>query len=295
MMLGQLQFWIIAILRSMFGLAPGTGGGSGPVLASPTYIGATDVRLVRDGANQLALQNGTNPQTFRLYSSYTDAANNEYLEIVADTTCLIRTAKTGTGTDRAMTFGPVGAAAMNFQTGGSTRWFLDTDGGFKPAAQATYDIGQSGLGPRNIYLYGKLTVYNSVVTAGFGVAAVCAASRVTAQVAAVASVATYTVGAADGSFEVSANVNVTTATTHAFTVTCTYTDETGTSRVLTLGFTQLSGATLLTSITNVTGAGPYESPIYHLRAKAATTITFATVGTFTSVAYNAEGIIKQMA
>lgn len=120
-------------------------------------------------------------------------------------------------------------------------------------------------------------------------------ARATAQAAAVASLLAYTVTGVDSSFDVSANVNVTTATTHNFTVTCAYTDETNTARTLTLGFTQLSGATFLTAITNVTGAGPYESPVYHIRCKAGTTITFATVGVFTAVAYNVEAILRQTA
>jgi hypothetical protein len=125
------------------------------------------------------------------------------------------------------------------------------------------------------------------------IAKVVASGRATAQVAANPNIVTYALGAADGSFEVSANVNVTTATLHNFTVTCVYTDETNTSRTLTMGFTQLAGATLLSAITNVTGAGPYEGIIYHLRCKASTAITIATTGTFTTVTYNAESIIKQ--
>lgn len=142
----------------------------------------------------------------------------------------------------------------------------------------------------------KLTKYSNVTTAGWGVPAVYAAGRFAAQTAAKTTVSTYTVGAADGSFEISANVNVTTSTTHSFTVTCSYTDESNAPRVLTLGFTQLSGATLITVITNVTGAGPYESPVYHVRCKASTAITIGTSATvFTSITYNIEGIIKQTA
>lgn len=137
--------------------------------------------------------------------------------------------------------------------------------------------------------------YNGIATAGYGVSPIYAHGRFTAQVAAKASVAAYAIGAADGSFEVSANINVTAATTAAFTCTCTYTDEANVSRTLTFGFTQLSGATLLTSITNVTGTGPYESPVYHIRCKASTSITIATVGTFTSVTYNVEATISQLA
>lgn len=140
-----------------------------------------------------------------------------------------------------------------------------------------------------------ITKYGNITTAGNGVVSVQAAGRVTAQVAANASVATYTVGASDASFVVSANVNVTTATAHNFTVTCTYTDETNTSRTLTLAFTQLTGSTLLTAITNITGAGPYEAVPFHIRCKASTAITFATIGTFTTVTYNAEGVVTKLA
>lgn len=143
---------------------------------------------------------------------------------------------------------------------------------------------------------GKLvSSYNGIATSGWGLAAVQAAPvPLTGQVAAVASVATYTVGAADGSFEVSANVNVTAATTAAFGVVVTYTDETNTPRSLTLPVAQLAG-TFVASITNVTGTGPYEGAVLTIRAKAATAITITTAGTFTSIVYNVSGTIKQVA
>jgi hypothetical protein len=133
-----------------------------------------------------------------------------------------------------------------------------------------------------------------VATAGIGVTPVVSTPRSVAVTNATASLTAYTVPAADSSYEVSANVNVTATTSAAMTVTCTYTDEGNTPRTLTLGFTQLSGATLLTSITNVTGTGPYESPCYHIRCKASTTITFATVGTVTGITYNIEGTVVQL-
>lgn len=119
--------------------------------------------------------------------------------------------------------------------------------------------------------------------------------RATAQTAAISAVTTYTVGASDTSFIISANVNITTSTTHSFTVTCTYTDEGNTSRILTLSFNQLAGGTPITTITNVTGSGPYEGVPSHIRVKASTTITVATTGTFTSVTYNVEGFLQQLA
>lgn len=117
--------------------------------------------------------------------------------------------------------------------------------------------------------------------------------RSTAQTAAVTSVVTYT-PPADGSFIVTANVLVTTATAHNFTVTCAYTDEGNTARTVTMPFSVLAG-TFVTAITNIGGAVPYEGIPIHIRAKASTAITIATTGTFTTVTYNVEGSITQIA
>jgi hypothetical protein len=161
----------------------------------------------------------------------------------------------------------------------------------------TPSTGNFGIDQEDTYqdkLGGKVTTYNNVATAGIGLTPVVSTPRSTAVTNATASLTAYTVPAADSSYEVSANVNVTATTAAAMTVTCTYTDETNTSRTLTLGFAQLTGATLITSITNVTGTGPYESITYHIRCKASTTITFATVGTVTGIVYNVEGTVVQL-
>jgi hypothetical protein len=143
----------------------------------------------------------------------------------------------------------------------------------------------------------KLTSYNGVNTAGNGVPVIVAQGRVTAQTAAVASIAAYTVGAADGTFEVSANVLVTTSTTHTFTLTCAYTDEGNSARTLTMTFGLVAGGVATTSIANAAGAVPYHGVPVTIRCKAATSITIASAagGTYTTVTYNAEGIIKQLA
>jgi hypothetical protein len=145
----------------------------------------------------------------------------------------------------------------------------------------------------NLLLGNKITRYNAINTAGWGVAVIQKAARALAQTAAVTTLATYT-PTADGSFEVSANVLVTTSTAHNFTVTVAYQDDRGTNRVLTLSFSNLAG-TFLTAITNVTGAGPYEGVPLHIRVKANQAITIATTGTFTTVTYDVETILKQTA
>jgi hypothetical protein len=118
--------------------------------------------------------------------------------------------------------------------------------------------------------------------------------RTVGAIAAVASVVAYTLPAVDGSFEVSANILVTTATAHSFNVTVTYTDEGNTSRVVTMNFSTLAGVISNAAITNVAGTVPYEGSPLHIRCLASTTITIATTGTFTTVVYNVEGSIRQI-
>jgi hypothetical protein len=119
--------------------------------------------------------------------------------------------------------------------------------------------------------------------------------RATAQTNVInASVATFTVGASDGSFEVQSNVLVTATTVAAMTVTCVYTDEGNTSRTLTLPFLLLAG-TLVTSITNAQGAIAYEGITQRIRCKTGTAITVATAGTVTGITYNVEATITQIA
>lgn len=145
----------------------------------------------------------------------------------------------------------------------------------------------------NVTIGGTVASYNGLATAGNGVATIQGSGRVTAQTAAAASVMSYTVGASDASFLVSGNVNVTTSTTHSFTMTVAYTDETNAARTLTMSFQQLAG-TIINTITNVTGAGPYEGVPAHIRCKAGTTVTVATTGTFTTVTYNAEANLTKL-
>lgn len=122
-----------------------------------------------------------------------------------------------------------------------------------------------------------------------------ATGRATDQTAANSSVSTYTVGAADASFEISANVLVTTSGSEAFTVQCTYTDEGNTARTETMPFVVLAGTTTA-AIAFANGAVPYHGAVIQIRAKAASEITIKTqaAGTYTGCTYNVQGIIKQV-
>jgi hypothetical protein len=118
--------------------------------------------------------------------------------------------------------------------------------------------------------------------------------RSTGQTAAVASVATLTVGGADASYEVSVNVLVTTSSSENFTAKVDYTDEGNTARTVTLNFSTLD-ATVSATIRFSNGAIPYAGIPLHIRCKASTAITVKTVaGTFTGCTYNVEGKIRQL-
>jgi hypothetical protein len=114
--------------------------------------------------------------------------------------------------------------------------------------------------------------------------------RVTAQTAGNITLAKYVVGSADSTYRISANMNVTAATALSTNITCQYTDESGTSRMLIMPVTQLSGSFI--AVGAITGTGVWETPSLHIRAKAYTNILIKTkTGTFTSVTYTAEGWI----
>lgn len=141
-------------------------------------------------------------------------------------------------------------------------------------------------------LTAKISTYNNVATAGWGVPAIQNVGRVTAQSAANASIATYTCGAADGTFDVSANMNVTVSTAISTTLTVTYTDESNTARTMILPVQQLTGSFIAGGL--ISGTGAWETPVMHIRVKASTAITVLTAaGTFTGVTYTAEGRIIQ--
>jgi hypothetical protein len=63
----------------------------------------SDLSISRDAANTLAQRNGTNPQAFRLYNTFTDASNFERLAIRwASNICEIKPEAGGTGTTRVL-------------------------------------------------------------------------------------------------------------------------------------------------------------------------------------------------
>ncbi len=135
-------------------------GGGSPLFVQPSgstdsvSIWGTDVRLARDAANTLALRNGTNAQTFRIYRT-TDGTNSEYLASYwAGTTAYILTAGAGTGPSQNLVIGTAANnATLSFWTNAVARWSVNASGHFLAGADNTYDIGASGANrPRDFFL-----------------------------------------------------------------------------------------------------------------------------------------------
>jgi len=117
--------------------------------------------------------------------------------------------------------------------------------------------------------------------------------RSTAQTAAVASVATLTVGGADATYTVSGNILVTTSGSESFSLVVDYTDEGNTARSATIPLTRLNGGMLVNTFSSL-GAVPYPSVSLQIRCKDSTAITVKTTGTFTGCTYNVEGRITRI-
>lgn len=123
-------------------------------LASAGTLGwSTDLKLVRDAANTLAQRNGTNPQTFRIYST-TDAGISNYergsldFTTTANRLSLVTTAA-GTGVSRDI---QIRAGGNNLFLGasGALQWQITT-GGLLAIAGNTYDICASATPCRSVF------------------------------------------------------------------------------------------------------------------------------------------------
>jgi hypothetical protein len=109
---------------------------------------ASDVYLVRDAANTLALRNSTNAQTFNIYNTYTDPSNYERLKVYwTSNYAFLEVGNAGTGTLRSLI---IDASSLIFRNGGTNRWQM-VSGNFLPDVTNTYDLGTSAKNVRTGY------------------------------------------------------------------------------------------------------------------------------------------------
>ncbi len=123
-------------------------------------------------ANTLEQYNSTNPQTFNLYGTRTDASNYERMTLTYDTPNSYYVAdveKAGASTSQ---------RGFGIKLQGVIRWVWDTSFTFKPFSDNNRDIGTSSLRVRDFYLGRNLVMssvastYNGRTTTGTGLTAV---------------------------------------------------------------------------------------------------------------------------
>lgn len=114
-----------------------------------------DVQLHRDAANILAQRNGVNPQRFRLYNTFADAANYERGFLAwGGNTLVIGTEAAGTGIKRNLLISPGGFLYLRASASGAG-WFFNGGQHFLAETDNTFDIGANGANrPRNVYVAG---------------------------------------------------------------------------------------------------------------------------------------------
>jgi hypothetical protein len=143
------------------------GGGltvNGQLIGTGNFIAASTFWVNPGGASNLVEQrNGTNPQTLRLYNTYTDASNYERLTLTSAGSGLQRLFAEWAGTG-AVGGLQLGASALYFASGTNgtlssaiSRWQIITAGHFTAFADNTYDIGGSAANrPRNGFFAGAV-------------------------------------------------------------------------------------------------------------------------------------------
>ena len=118
--------------------------------STSTPSAAADVSLFRDAAGTLALRNGTNPQSLRVYNTYTDASNYERGFAKWNTNVFeVGTESLGTGTARSLRLVSRGAAVMDFDSAGnisSAGSFATTAGSIVGRDSRVGFTSNSGLG-----------------------------------------------------------------------------------------------------------------------------------------------------
>jgi len=135
-----------------------------------TEYGTKDVYLYRDAAGALALRNSTNAQKIRVYNTYTDSSNGEWLNVgvsvLNGAQFGIEAALNGTGSGRDLYLGTQGGNSLYLYTGNTTRWQVNSSGHFIASSDNSYDIGASGANrPRNIYVAASINTGAAITSA----------------------------------------------------------------------------------------------------------------------------------
>lgn len=152
-------------LRPATDAAENLGGGSfswlNCYLSSGLFFD-NSVRFGLDSTNVLSQRNGTSPQSFRLYNTYTDASNYERAAFYwSGNFAQLVTQAGGTGSPRSLRVGTENVASLFLRTDSTDRWYVaGANGHLVPSADDTYSIGNAAAVVNDIYYGGLLTAYN---------------------------------------------------------------------------------------------------------------------------------------
>jgi hypothetical protein len=100
--------------------------------------------LTQEDANSLGEFNGTNPQNFRAYSSYTNSSTWQRTSMgfdVTDNLAVLRSENSSSGS----------APGLGFWIGSSVRWAIDSTSTLKPFLNNSINIGTTTLAPQTVY------------------------------------------------------------------------------------------------------------------------------------------------
>jgi hypothetical protein len=150
----------------------GWSSGSNPAQA------AIDTALFRDAADTLAQRRSTNPQTFRVYNTFTDASNYERgFSRWASNIFEVGTEALGTGANRAVRVNSAGN--INLSVNGTDYWrVLGANANLVAVTDNTIDIGAAGATrPRTGYFGTSIVVPTVNATTAYQLNGVMAVSQ----------------------------------------------------------------------------------------------------------------------
>jgi hypothetical protein len=116
-----------------------------------------DLQLHRDAADVLAQRRGTNAQSLRVYTTFTDAANYSRFQIgTTQYETTLETVNAGTGDVQNLSLATQSKIVL--KQGGATRWAVETGGHWTPGADNSYDVGSTSLRARSGYFGTSLAI-----------------------------------------------------------------------------------------------------------------------------------------